>query len=288
MIVWLSVLSLAGMVLIAVSQFTAKKPVMRLSLLRNPRYASVTLIVSVVGGVFYGVIYLIPQFLGLIAGYNAEQSGWIMLAAGVPAFLVMPILPRLLGKVDFRILAIIGLLCFVISCLLDIHLTAQSVGHDFLWSQLIRGAGQMLVFMPLNQASMAAVSREEAGDAAGVYNMARNLGGSIGLAIIGTVIDRRNTFHVAAIRESLTANSLLGQERLAEYAANWFARTGDMAYSKMRALGQLAGQIQQQAMVMTFSETFYVLAVALACCIPLALLLKTPRYHAPPPASEGH
>jgi DHA2 family multidrug resistance protein len=286
MIVWLSLLSLAGMVLIAISQFTAKKPVMRLSLLRNPRYASVILIVSVVGGVFYGVIYLIPQFLGLVAGYNAEQSGWIMLAAGVPAFLVMPLLPRLLGKVDFRILAIIGLLCFVASCLLDIHLTAQSVGHDFLWSQLIRGAGQMLVFMPLNQASMAAVSREEAGDAAGVYNMARNLGGSIGLAIIGTVIDRRNTFHVAEIRESLTANSLLGQERLMAYAANWFARTGDIAYSKMRALGQLAAQIQQQALVMTFSETFYVLAIALACCIPLSLLLKTPRYHAP--VSEGH
>ena len=286
MIVWLSVLSFAGMVLIAISQFTAKKPVMRLSLLRNPRYASVITIVTVVGGVFYSVIYLIPQFLGLVAGYNAEQSGWIMLMSGLPAFLVMPILPRLLSRVDFRILAIIGLLCFVVSCLLDIHLTAQSVGHDFMWSQLIRGSGQMLVFMPLNQASMAAVSREEAGDAAGVYNMARNLGGSIGLAIIGTVIDRRNTFHVATIRESLTANSLLGQERITAYAANWFARTGDMAYSKMRALGQIAAQIQQQAMVITFSETFYVLAIALALCIPLALLLKTPSYHAP--ASGGH
>jgi DHA2 family multidrug resistance protein len=91
---------------------------------------------------------------------------------------------------------------------------------------------------------------------------------------------------VAAIRESLTANSLLGQERIAAYAANWFARTGDMAYSRMRALGQIAAQIQQQAMVITYSETFYILAIALACCIPLALLLKTPTYHAP--ATGGH
>lgn len=287
MIVWLSLLSLTGMVLIAISQFTAKKPVMRLSLLRNPRYASVILIVLVVGAVFYSVIYLIPQFLGLIAGYNAEQSGWVMLISGVPAFLMMPLLPRLLGKVDFRIMVITGLMCFVVSCMLDIHLTAQSVGQDFVWSQLVRGAGQMLVFMPLNQASMAAVSREEAGDAAGVYNMARNLGGSIGLAVIGTVIDRRNTFHVASIRESLTANSLLGQDRLAASAAAWFARTGDMAYAKMRALGLLATQIRQQAMVITYSEIFYVLGVALLCCIPLALLLKTPNYGAPA-ASGGH
>jgi MFS transporter, DHA2 family, multidrug resistance protein len=286
MIVWLSLLSLFGMVLIAISQFTAKRPVMRLSLLSNPRYASVIFIVLVVGAALYGVIYIIPQFLGLIAGYNAEQSGWVMLISGVPAFMVMPILPRLLGRVDFRILVIIGLTCFVVSCMLDIHLTAQSVGHDFVWSQLVRGAGQMLAMMPLNQASMAAVSREESGDAAGIYNMARNLGGSIGLAIIGTVIDRRNTFHVASIRESLTANSVLGQDRIAANAASWFARTGDMAYSHMRALGQLAAQIQQQAMVMTFSEVFYLLGIALLCCIPLALLLKTPRYHAP--ASGGH
>lgn len=286
MIVWLSVISLFGMVLIAISQFTAKKPVMRLSLLSNPRYASVIFIVLVVGAALYGVIYLIPQFLGLIAGYNAEQSGWVMLVSGVPAFLMMPILPRLLGRVDFRILVITGLLCFVASCMLDIHLTAQSVGHDFFWSQLIRGAGQMLAMMPLNQASMAAVSREESGDAAGIYNMARNLGGSIGLAIIGTVIDRRNTFHVATIRESLTANSLLGQDHIASNAASWFAQTGDMAYSRMRALGQLAGQIQQQAMVITYSEVFYLLGIALLCCVPLALLLKTPKYHAP--ASGGH
>jgi DHA2 family multidrug resistance protein len=239
-----------------------------------------------VGAALYGVIYLIPQFLGLIAGYNAEQSGWVMLVSGVPAFLMMPILPRLLGRVDFRILVISGLVCFVGSCMLDIHLTAQSVGHDFFWSQLVRGAGQMLAMMPLNQASMAAVSREDSGDAAGIYNMARNLGGSIGLAIIGTVIDRRNTFHVASIRESLTANSVLGQERIAANAAGWFARTGDMAYSHMRALGQLAGQIQQQAMVMTFSEVFYLLGIALLCCVPLALLLRTPRYHAP--AGGGH
>jgi DHA2 family multidrug resistance protein len=170
--------------------------------------------------------------------------------------------------------------------MLDIHLTAQSVGQDFFWSQLVRGAGQMLAMMPLNQASMAAVSREESGDAAGIYNMARNLGGSIGLAIIGTVIDRRNTFHVAAIRETLTANSVLGQERMAANAASWLDRTGDLAYSQMRALGQLASQIRQQAMVMTFSEVFYVLGIALLCCIPLALLLRTPRYHAP--AGEAH
>ncbi|WP_323122381.1 MDR family MFS transporter [Burkholderia alba] len=287
MIVMLSWVSFAGMVLIALSQLTSKRPIMRLSLMRNPRYASVIVIVFAVGAALYGVSYLLPQFLSLVAGYNAQQSGAIMLLSGLPAFLMMPILPRLLGKVDFRILVISGLLLFFLSCMLDISLTAQSVGHDFIWSQLIRGAAQMLAMMPLNQASMSAVAREDSGDAAGLYNMARNLGGSVGLAIIGTVIDRRTAFHAAMIRESVTANSLLGQDRLAANAAGWFAQTGDMAYAKMRALGQFALQIQQQAVVMTYSETFYLLGLALLACVPLALLLKTPR-GPQPTTSAGH
>jgi DHA2 family multidrug resistance protein len=287
MIVTLTCVSIVGLVMIALSQRTAKKPIVRLSLMNNPRYASVIVIVSAVGAGIYGVSYLVPQFLGLVAGYNAEQSGAIMLLSGLPAFLMMPILPLLLRKVDFRILVTTGLLMYAASCMLDTDLTAQSVGHDFLWAQLMRGIAQMLAMMPLNQASMAAVSREDSGDAAGLYNMARNLGGSIGLAIIGTVIDRRTTFHAAMIRESVSANSLPGQEHIASSAANWFARTGDMAYSQMRALGQLGAQIQQQATVMAYSETFYLLGLALFVCIPLALLLKTPRRNAPPP-STGH
>jgi DHA2 family multidrug resistance protein len=285
LIVGLSCVSFIGMVLIAISQRVAKKPIMRLSLMRNPRYASVIVIVFAVGAGLYGVSYLLPQFLSIVSGYNAEQSGAIMLVSGVPAFLMMPILPRILGKLDFRMLVIVGLVLFAASCMLDIDLTAQSVGHDFFWSQLIRGVAQILAMMPLNQASMAAVSREDSGDAAGLYNMARNLGGSVGLAIIGTVIDRRTTFHTAMIRESLTGNSVLGQERIASSAASWFAQTGDMAYARMRAVGQIAVQIQQQATVMTYSETFFLLGLALLACIPLALLLKTPRGDTP---SAGH
>jgi MFS transporter, DHA2 family, multidrug resistance protein len=277
MIVALTCISLVGMTLIALSQMTAKKPILRLGLMRNPRYASVIVIVFVVGAGVYSISYLLPQFLSLIAGYNAQQAGSIMLLSGLPAFLMMPVLPHLLGKVDFRVLVVSGLLLFTLSCMLDISLTAQSVGHDFVWSQLVRGTAQMLAMMPLNQASMAAVTREESGDAAGLYNMARNLGGSVGLAIIGTLIDRRETFHTAMLRESLSANSLTGQERVTAGAANWFTQTGDMAYSQMRSLGQIAAQIQQQAIVITFSEMFWVLGIALAACVPLALLLKKPQ-----------
>jgi MFS transporter, DHA2 family, multidrug resistance protein len=288
MIVWLSVLSVVGIGMLIAGQYVAKRPVVRLSLLSNKSYASVIFIVFVVGAGLYCVSYLVPQFLSNIAGYNAEQSGGIMLLSGLPAFAVMPILPRLLTKVDARVLVISGLLCFAGSCLLDITLTAQSVGHDFYGSQILRGVGQMLAMMPLNQASMAAVSREEAGDAAGLYNMARNLGGSVGLALLGVYIDRRNAFHDAVIRDSLTANSLIGQDHLAATSAGFMAQAGDKAYASMQALGQLAGQIQQQAAVITYSETFHVLAVALLLVLPLALFLRKPQPGPTRAPSGGH
>jgi DHA2 family multidrug resistance protein len=281
MIAWLTLLAVAGLATLGVSQFTAKRPVVRLRLLANRSYASVIFIVFTVGAGLYCVSYLLPQFLSGIAGYNAEQSGGIMLLAGLPAFVMMPILPRMLTKVDARLMVIAGLMAFSISCMLDIGLTAQSVGHDFYASQILRGVGQMLAMMPLNQASMSAVSREEAGDAAGLYNMARNLGGSVGLALLGIYIDRRNAFHDAVIRDSLTANSLVGQEHLAVTSAGFAAQHGDTAYAHLQAMGQLAGEMQVQASVITFSETFYVLGVALLLCIPLALFLRKPT---PPPA----
>ncbi|HTJ95671.1 MAG TPA: MDR family MFS transporter [Pararobbsia sp.] len=285
MIVWLSVVAAAGIAVLLIAQFTAKRPIVRLALLGNKSYASVIFIVFTVGAGLYGISYLLPQFLSTVSGYNAEQSGAIMLVSGVPAFLLMPVLPRIIGKIDSRLLVIAGLACFTASCMLDISLTAQSVGHDFFYSQLLRGVGQVLAMMPLNQASMAAVSKQDAGDAAGLYNMARNLGGSVGLALIGTFIDRRNSFHDQIIRESVSANSLIGQEHIQATAGSFLANHGDAAYAKLQALAQLAAQIDIQAIVMTYSETFFVLGVALALCVPLAFLLKRPSAGAP---SAGH
>jgi DHA2 family multidrug resistance protein len=275
MIVTLSVLMVIGFLLIAVGQFTAKKPIVRLALLRNPRYASVIIIiVAAVGAGLYGVSYLLPQFLGTVAGYNAQQAGGIMLLSGAPAFLLMPFLPTLLNRYSARVLVCIGLLMYFASCMLDISLTADSVGHDFYLSQILRGFAQMLAMMPLNQASMAAVEAHEAGDAAGLYNMARNLGGSIGLALLGVLIDRRTHYHDEVIRESLTANSSIGQAHIASSSASFLAQSGDAALAQLQAYAQLASTIAREATVMTYNESFFLLGLALLACVPLALTLK--------------
>jgi DHA2 family multidrug resistance protein len=277
LICWLGVASVVGLVLLLVAQAIVREPVIKLRLLLNVNYASVILIVLTIGTVLYSILYILPQFLDGISGYNAEQSGWVISISGLPAFLMMPILPRLLGRVNIRILMIAGLVCFAASCFLDIHLTADSSGGDFTMSQLLRGVGQVLAMMPLNQASVGAVDRADAADAAGLFNMARNLGGSLGLAALGAFIDRRTELHSDTIRESVTANAPLVQDRIADMTATFLQTGTDPAYARMQALQQLSGQIHQQALVMTYSECFWILGVALLATMPLVFILRTPK-----------
>ncbi|HTT04139.1 MAG TPA: MDR family MFS transporter [Steroidobacteraceae bacterium] len=283
LIVWLTVTAVLGLTVMGIAQFTARRPVIKLRLMKNRSYASVIIIIMSVGMVLYDILYVLPQFLNIIAGYNAEQSGWVLALSGLPAFAMMPVLPRLIGRANIRVVVVCGLLCFAVSCFIDIHLTAQSSGGDFVLSQLLRGVGQILSFMPLNQASVGAVSREDTADAAGLFNMARNLGGSIGLALLGVFIDRRTELHADAIRSSVNANSQLVQQRLAAQAAAFAQGGGDAAHAHQQAIGQLAAQIHQQAMVMTYSDCFWLLGVCLALMLPLVMLLRPP----PRPALVG-
>jgi DHA2 family multidrug resistance protein len=272
-----TVLMVVGFVILAVAQFSNPDPVIKLKLLLNKNYASVILIVLVVGASLYCVLYLLPQLLSIVAGYNAEQSGFVMLLSGLPAFLMMPFLPTLLARFSVGMVVAAGLVCFAISCMLNTHLTAQTTGPDFLWSQILRGFGLCFCMMPLNQASMAAVAREDSGDAAGLYNMARNIGGSIGLALIGTFLDRRNELHTDILREGVSANSQLAQARVADLASTFLQRHGDGALARLQALRQIALQTIQQAVVLTYAETFYILGIIMVCCVPLTIFLKKPK-----------
>lgn len=276
MMVALSIASLIGFIMLAVAQLTAEQPVLKLRLMLNRSYAAVIIIVVAIGVVLYGILYIIPQFLAVISHYNASQSGNILFLSGLPAFVMMPFLPAML-RMNMRVLVVIGILCFAISCFMDTMLTAQSDGADFFWTQLLRGSGQILAFMPLNQASVSAVSREDTADAAGLYNMARNLGGSTGLALIGVFVDRQTAAHAQTLSAAVTANSSIGQERMAQMAAAAAAQTGDVALGQAQAVGQLTGIIQQQALVITYSECFWLLGAAMLAMIPLTFLLKVPK-----------
>jgi DHA2 family multidrug resistance protein len=208
-LIWrLSAVTAAGFIMIGLGQVFAKRPVVRLALLRNRAFAAVFVLGLVVGSVLYGTSYVIPQFLAAIAGYNAQQSGGIVFLSGIPAAMMMPLFPILVAKFDLRAVVATGLLLMAASCWFDTTLTAQSDGSEFVISQLLRGLGQALSMLFLNQAAIASVKPNEAGDASGLFNAARNLGGSIALALLATLQERRVEFHHWTIYSAMPANDV--------------------------------------------------------------------------------
>jgi DHA2 family multidrug resistance protein len=266
---WMALVSATGFVLLFAGQATAKRPVVKLKLLLDRQFGSVALMGVVLGIVLYGTSYVIPQFLASIAGYNSLQSGKIVLLSGIPSLFMMAIIPILLRFVDIRLAVGAGLLIMGSSALIDAHLSAGSDGSDFVVSQLMRGVGQILGMLFLSQAVVRSVPREDAGDASGLFNAVRNLGGSLALAGISIIQDQRVWLHSRRLEESLSANSIAVQD-----------------YVRVNGIGHLAQQIQVEALVMTYNDIFWIMGLGTLVVLPLILFLRPLPKDAAPAAAH--
>ena len=274
-LIWrLTALTIFGFVMIGLGQIYARRPVVKLALLRNRAFAAVFLLGLVIGAVLYGTSYVIPQFLAAVDGYNALQSGSIVFLAGIPAAMMMPLFPLLVARIDLRVAIFTGLMLMAGSCWIDTALSAQSDGSDFYLSQLMRGLGQALSMLFLNQAAIASVRPDEAADASGLFNAARNLGGSISLALLATLQDRRLEFHHWTLFSAIPANSTNVQAWLQ-------SQTNGVGYdATLGALQTINAAVIREALVMSYTDEFVALVFAITIAAPLVLLLR--------PLQKGH
>ena len=257
---------LVGFALLFWGQATADRPIIKLKLLLDRQFGSVALMGVVLGVVLYGTAYAIPQFLSSIANYNALQSGKVVLLSGVPSLIMMAFVPLLLRRVDIRIAVAAGLAIMGGSALMDAGLTMDSAGGDFTISQLMRGVGQILGMLFLSQAVVRSVPPDDAGDASGLFNAMRNLGGSFALAGISILQEQRSWFHARRIEESLHANSVAVQDSVNGLSQQF----GGMP----TALRFVSHQIQGQALVMTYNDIFWIMGIGTLVVLPLVLFLK--------------
>ncbi len=263
---WMAFVSVTGFALLFWGQATARRPIIKLKLLLDRQFGSVALMGIVLGMVLYGTSYAIPQFLSAIANYNALQSGKVVLLSGLPSLVMMAIVPILLKRVDIRLAVAAGLFIMGGSALLDANLSLTSSGPDFTESQLLRGIGQILGMLFLSQAVVRSVPPEDAGDASGLFNAVRNLGGSFALAGISILQDQRMWFHSRRLEETLNANSPAVQD----YVGGLSQQVGGTP-TAMRLIGQ---QVQGQALVMTYNDIFWIMGMGTLIVLPLVLFLR--------------
>lgn len=267
----MTAVSAVGFVCLFLGQRYASRPVIKLSLLLDRQFGSVAVMGIFVGIALYGTSYVIPQFLSNVSGYNALQSGVVVMISGIPSLFMMAIVPILLARLDIRLAVASGLLLIALSAIFDAKLNTLSVGQDFTDGQLMRGCGQILAFMFLSQAVVQSVPREDAGDASGLFNAMRNMGGSLALAAISIVQEQRMWLHQRRMEDTLSANSYSVQQ--------YVSTNGGIA----KAAPQLDQQIMGQALVMTYNDIFWLMGVATLAVLPLVLFLR-PLKNAKPAA----
>jgi DHA2 family multidrug resistance protein len=271
-----SVLAVFGILGFIIRELTTSRPFINLRVLKNRSVGGASLLMAVLGAVSYGSIYVIPVYCAQIQGYNAEQIGHVVMWSGLPQLVLFPAMPFLMKRVDLRLLVIAGTLLFAASCFINVDLT-HDVGMDqLILPQLLRAAGQPLFTIPLSQMSTAGLAPRDTADASALSNMMRNLGGSVGIAMLSTMIDRREHFHFSVLAEAMTQNATLTQSRLSSMTAFLHARILDLAAAKMQAIALLAQQVRREAYVMAYSDAFWIIGVGLIISLAAIGLLKKP------------
>lgn len=270
-------LAVLFLTLFVIRELTAKEPLVNLKLLARRNFGIGSFANTSMGMAMYGAIYLLPLYLGVVQGYNAWQIGQVMIWSGLPQLLVIPFVPKLMTRIDPRFLLSAGLVLFAISCSLNGSMTHDYAGEQFIVSCLVRALGQPLIMIPLSTLTTAGIEREQTGSASALFNMMRNLGGSVGIALVSTLLIQREQFHSARLGEHITGASLNFQQWLASASATLQQRGVSAPAAEHQSIRLLAGQIRTESYVMAFNDVFLTLAIILLIAASAALFLKKPE-----------
>lgn len=266
-LIWkLAITSVVGFVLVAIGQFRAERPIMQLSLLRKGGFAAVIAMMMVNGAILFATVFIVPQFLAAVPGYNALQAGKILSISGMTAICAALLYPIAIARIDIRILVAFGVILVGLGSWINSSLTMDSDGKVFVISQLLLGFGITYNAIPLQQASISAVSVEDAAEATSMFNIARNVGASFGLAWVATLLDQRLEFHRWRLHESIGANN-------PETGAALHGMAAQLGGSIDASTRMLDAAVMEQALVMSFNDIFTALAYLSLVILPLVLLL---------------
>jgi MFS transporter, DHA2 family, multidrug resistance protein len=268
---------LAGVTLTAfiAVELLVKEPLVQLRLLTRRNFGFGTLGNFLVGFALYGSAYLLPQYLSVSQGFDAEQIGMVMAWTGLPQLIVIPFVPFMMRHIDPRLLVGTGLIVFAASCFMNLYLDGDYAAPQLLVPDVTRALGQAIVMTPLSAIAMVGISRAEAGGASGLFNMLRNLGGAIGTSALETFFTRREDYHSFIINANVSLSRPATQRRLADLQ-QYFIRHGtpDAAGAMHRAMVAIGDIVRAQATFMGYADCFALLGVVLVCALGAVAMLK--------------
>lgn len=270
----MSALAVVGLLVWIWRGLTRQDSAVDLHVFARPSFMIAAVIAFTTGMGLYGSAFILPLFLGQIAAYTPMQIGEVIMWMGLPQVLLMPVVARLSTKVDNRVLATIGLTLFAASCFMNTGMTADTAGPELIAAQIVRALGQPLIMMTLTNFATVGMPQSLMGSTSGLFSMMRNLGGSVGIAVLATMLTQREHFHSARIGEAVSLYDVATQSRLDTLAQNFMARGIDAAAAQDMALKALDNVVRRESFVMAYNDAFLILGVALLACIAFVWMGK--------------
>jgi DHA2 family multidrug resistance protein len=275
---WGTAVLIVSFVAFVIWEWNKHQPLVNLRVFRERSFAVGCALIGMFGAVIYGLVTLLPIFYQTLLGYTALASGIAVSPRGLGAIVAMPLIGILTSRIDNRYLIAFGFSLFA-ACSMwfaDINLGINQ--WTLTWAIILSGFGSGCVFVPLSTAAMARLPNEQIGNASGLYNLLRNIGGGIGISMINTVLARHEQIHRAYLVHDITPGNPLLQQQL--HGLTGYLQTAPVQsiyLPAQRALDIVDQSVSQQSALLSFVDDFHYLALACALCVPVVFLLKKTR-----------
>ncbi|MDB5531147.1 MAG: EmrB/QacA subfamily drug resistance transporter [Devosia sp.] len=253
--------------------FKVEFPIVDLRAFSNVNFAFGSVFSFVLGIGLYGLTYLYPLYLGRIRGYDSMMIGETLFISGLCMFLTAPFAGFLSSKMDLRVMMMIGFLGFAAGTWSMSQLTADWSFNELLIPQIFRGVSMMLCMVPINNLALGTLAPERLKGGSGLFNLTRNLGGAVGLALINTILVNRTATHYEVLAEHITWSNPAAVAQMDQMVRN---NTANGLNGLEAATRQLSNIVRQQATILSMIDVLLILTVAFAGLAVFALLMKKP------------
>ena len=266
----ISAVSLIGFVW---HELTTEHPVVDLRILKSRQLAVGVVFGGVLGICLYATVFILPVYLQNLQHFTAEQTGFVILPGALASAFTMAAMGRFTGKFDGRLSIFAGVSIFALSMWKHGHFTTDSGMPDFFWPLIFRGVGLGLIFVPLTNLALADLPMSKIPNGTGLFNLMRQLGGSVGIAVSATLLQRFAAINRAELAANVTQFSEATRERLGGITATLIAKGTPPGLADAKALAILDGQVTKQAMMLSFEHLFLLFGACFVLSLPLLLVM---------------
>jgi MFS transporter, DHA2 family, multidrug resistance protein len=269
---WAFFILIIAFIAFLVREFKARAPLVRLRVFLDRNFAVGCLLIALFGGVIYGIVTLLPLFYQTVMGYTASAAGIAVAPRGIGAILVMPLVGVLASKIDNRWMIASGILLIAWASFAMSQVTLQISQWSLVWPIIVRGAGAGMVFVPLSTLAMGTLRNEQIGNASGLYNLLRNVGGSIGFSVVNTLVTRHWQVHRVDLARYITPARILHHPVYVHQGPGLYHVGPNIA--NLRNYAMIANGLDAQAIVYSYVDDFRYLAIACLLCAPIVFAVR--------------